>query len=117
MAKDEAKSGAPKSLREEYPNAIPLTGGTGEMFKWERPGARLQGRFLKLRDGSMGGQLVDIDTGDEIVTASAPRTLADALDGVKPGTRVVIQYVGEQQPKKAGGRAYKAFEVVALPER
>lgn len=113
MAKD---SKGAKSLREEFPNSVPLSGGTGEMFKWETPGARLRGRFLKLREGSMGGQLVDLDTGDEIVTASAPRTLADALDGVKPGTTVVIQYIGEQQPKKAGGRPYKAFEVVALPD-
>lgn len=111
-----AKEQKAKSLREEFPNAIPLSGGTGEMFKWDTPGARLQGRFLKLRSGSMGGQLVDIDTGDEIVTASAPQTLADALDGVRAGTRVVIQYTGEQQPKKIGGRPYKAFEVVALPE-
>lgn len=111
MAKDTKDA---KSLRDEYPNSIPLSGGTGDMYKWDTPGTTLRGRFLRLREGSMGGQLVNIDTGTDIVTASAPQTLAESLDGVKPGTEIVIRYVGEAQPKKAGGRPYKQFEVVAL---
>lgn len=114
MGKTDAKE---KSLRDEFPGAVPLTGGQGEMFKWETVGTTLRGRFLRLREGSMGGEIVNIDTGDEIVSASAPKALADALDGVKPGTEVVIRYIGEKQPKRAGGRAYKAFEVVALAEQ
>lgn len=111
MAKD--TKGA-KSLREEFPNSIPLSGGTGDMYKWDTPGQTLRGRFLRLRDGSMGGQLVNLDTGDDIITASAPQTLAESLTGVKPGTEVVIRYVGEVPSKKSGGRPYKQFEVVAL---
>lgn len=104
-----------KSLRDEYPGAVPLTGGMGEMFKWDAPGTTLRGKFLRLRKGSMGGELVNIDTGSDIVTASAPQTLGDALDGVKPGTEIVIRYIGEVASKKVGGRPYKQFEVVALP--
>jgi hypothetical protein len=103
-----------KSLREQYPDAVPLTGGVGETFKWNKPGKELRGRFLRLREGSMGGQLVNIDTGTEVVTASAPQTLADALDGVKPGTEIIIRYLGEEESKKKPGMRYKSFEVVAL---
>jgi hypothetical protein len=112
MAKEQA--GKAKNLRDEFPGSIPLTGGTGDMYKWDTPGQTLRGRFLRLREGSMGGQLVNLDNGTDIVTASAPQTLADALDGVKAGTEIVIRYIGEAQPKKAGGRPYKQFEVVAL---
>lgn len=103
-----------KTLREQYPDSVPLTGGTGETFKWDRPGKELRGKFLRLRDGSMGGQLVNIDTGKEVVTASAPQTLADALDGVKPSTEIIIRYIGEQDSKKKPGMKFKSFEVVAL---
>lgn len=105
---------AARSLREEFPNATPLGGGSGTMFKWNKVGTRLRGKFIRLREGNMGGQLVQLDTGSEIVTASAPTTLADALDGVKPGTEVVIEYQGSQPSKQGGGKEVKLFEVVAL---
>lgn len=103
-----------KSLHEEFPQAVPLTGGEGEMYKWEKAGQTIRGRFIRIREGNMGGDILTLDTGKELLTCSAPRTLADALVDVKPGTEVVIRYLGERQPKKAGGRPYKAFEAVAL---
>lgn len=102
-----------KSLREEYPNSIPLTGSGGETYKWDTPGKTLKGRFVKLREGSMGGHLVLIDTGDRVETASAPGQLVDALDSVKPGQLVVIRYLGEEKSKKTGMN-YKTFEAAAI---
>lgn len=105
-----------KSLREEFPNAVPL--GGGETFlKWEEPGQRLDGRFLRLREGNQGGFIADVDVKQEdgtmaVVSCSAPKMLADALTGIKQGVRVVIQYDGEQTPRK-GGNPYKVFQVVA----
>lgn len=104
-----------KTLREELGNkAVPLTGGTGKTFKWDTPGARLDGRFMSLREGSMGGEMVTLDTGKELVTASAPTMLADALRTLKVGTRVVIRYNGEEVGKN--GQTYKSFEAVALTD-
>jgi hypothetical protein len=103
-----------QTLREQHPGAVPLTGGTGEIFKWDRVGAELSGRFLGLQEGSMGGKMVMLDDGKEIQVASAPTMLAAALDGVKRGTRVVIRYLGARQNKEGG--TYKAFEAIAIPE-
>jgi hypothetical protein len=103
-----------KSLHDEYPQAIPLTGGEGEMYKWEKAGQTIRGKFIRIREGNMGGDILTLDTANGLLTCSAPRTLSDALSDVKPGTEVVIRYLGERQPKKAGGRPYKAFEAVAL---
>lgn len=104
----------PQTLREQHRGAVPLTGGTGETVKWDKEGRELSGRFLGLQEGSMGGQMVKLDDGKEIQVASAPTMLASALEGVKPGTRVVIRYLGERQNKKGG--TYKAFEAIAVPE-
>jgi hypothetical protein len=103
-----------QSLREQHRGAVPLTGGTGETIKWDKEGKELAGRFLGLQEGSMGGQMVKIDDGKDIQVASAPTMLASALDGVKPGTKVVIRYLGERLNKKGG--TYKAFEAVAVPD-
>lgn len=105
-----------KTLRETHRGSVPLTGGTGETFKWDKPGKELAGRFLGLREGSMGGQMVRIDDGKEIQTASAPEMLENALDGVKQGTKVVIRYLGDAPSKRVPGQTYKTFEAVALPE-
>ena len=110
---DAAKKG-PQTLREQHRGAVPLTGGTGETVKWVKEGAELSGRFLGLQEGSMGGQMVKVDDGKEIQVASAPTMLASALEGVKPGTKIVIRYLGERPTKKGG--TFKAFEAVALPE-
>lgn len=109
-----AEKKAPQTLREQHRGAVPLTGGTGETVKWDTVGKELSGRFLGLQEGSMGGQMVKVDDGKDIQVASAPTMLASALDGVKPGTRIVIRYLGERQNKKGG--TYKAFEAVAIPE-
>ena len=106
----------PQTLREQHRGAVPLTGGSGETFKWDVVGKELRGRFLGLSEGSLGGQMVKIDDGKEIQVASAPQMLASALEGVKPGTQVVIRYIGEQPSKRKPGQSYKAFEAIALPE-
>jgi hypothetical protein len=106
-----ADAKSPKSLRDEYPGAVPLT-SEGETFKWDKPGLTLRGKFLRLRAGSMGGDMVMLDTPTGAITASAPKTLADALDGVRQGTEVVIRYTGEEVGQR--GQKYKRFEVVAL---
>lgn len=102
-----------KSLREDAGrDAIPLTGGAWKA--WTKAGQRLKGRFLRLRDGSKGGQIADFDTEEGVVTVSAPQMLADALNGVKAGTMVVIEYQGKKMGKK--GLEYGVFEAVALPD-
>lgn len=109
MANDKAKS-----LHEEFPNAVPLTSGDAPMHKWDKAGSTIRGRFLRLKEGNMGGAILTLDTSNGILSASAPKVLEDALNDVKPGTEVVIRYNGERPAKKAGGRPYKDFEVVAL---
>lgn len=105
---------ASRTLREERRGSVPLTGGAGETFKWDKIGKEIEGRFLGLKDGSMGGQLVKIDDGKTIQVASAPEMLRQALEDVKIGTRIVIRYTGEAANKK--GQSYKTFEAVALPD-
>ena len=104
-----------KSLRDEHAGAVPLTGSTGELHKWESPGQQIEGRFVNLKDGSMGGQIVTLDTGKELISASAPQMLASALADVAPGTWVIIRYLGEAPSKKGG--TYKTFEAVAIPKK
>lgn len=102
-------------LRQKYPGAVPLTADSGtDIYKWTEAGQTLEGRFLRLTSGSAGGDLALMETESGIVSVSAPKMLGDALDGVKSGTRVAIQYLGDKQTK--GGNTYKTFEVVALPE-
>lgn len=105
-----------KSLRERYKGAVPLTGTEKETFKWDWPGTELKGRFIRLRDGSMGGQLALIDTGSKVEACSAPQQLADALDSIKPGTMVVIEYIGQEPSKNNPANTVKRFDVVSLPD-
>lgn len=103
-----------RSLRDEFPDSVPVTASGGETFKWDKIGKRLRGRFIRLRDGSLGGQMALIDTGSRVETASAPVVLAEALESVKPGSEVVIQYMGDQPNKKDPKRRTANFEVVVL---
>ena len=105
-----------KPLRERYKGAVPLTGTEKETFKWTAPGTILKGRFIRLRDGSLGGQLALIDTGTKVESCSAPKQLADALDSVRPGTMVVIEFVSEFPSKANPENHVKQFDVVSLPD-
>ena len=105
-----------KPLRERYKDAVPLTGTEKETFKWTTPGTELKGRFVRLREGSLGGQIALIDTGKKVESASAPAQLADALESVKPGTMVVIEYIGQFPSKNNPENFVKQFDVVSLPE-
>lgn len=104
-----------KSLREQHKGSVPLTGSSDETFKWDAIGKELRGKLLKMKEGGNGGQFVMIDTGRDVVTASAPTGLADALDGVTPGTEVVIRYIADRPPKREGDSPFKVFEAVAIP--
>lgn len=113
-----------KSLRDQYPGSVPLTGSGGETFKWDAAGKTLKGRFLRLKEGGSGkGQFALIDTGKRVETCSAPSQLAEALEATKPGTMVVIRYTGDEESKSGGidpetqkPFRFKNFEVVALPD-
>lgn len=104
-----------KSLRDEFKGSIPLTGSSDETFKWDSIGKTLRGKFLRLRDGGNGGQFVMIDTGRDVVVASAPTGLVDALENVAPGTEVVIRHIADRAPKREGDSPFKVFEAVAIP--
>lgn len=112
------------SLRDQYPGSVPLTGSGGETFKWDTAGKTLKGRFLRIKEGGSGkGQFALIDTGKRVETCSAPTTLAEALEATKPGTMVVIRYMGDEETKSGNidpetqkPYRFKTFEVVALPD-
>lgn len=114
MAKTEKDTQA-RSLRDEVPGSVPLTGSVGELYKWETAGQRIEGRYQGMKDGSMGGQILTIETRDGLLSASAPTMLENALRDVAPGTLVVIRYLGEQPSKKGG--TFKAFEAIAVPKK
>lgn len=104
---------APKARNEyagRYPGAVPLHGGS-ETFKW-KVGEPLEGYYLGLSEGSLGGQMVRIQTGTGVEVASAPTVLAKALSGIKSGTKVAIIFTGTEKSKK--GQDVKLFEVYAL---
>lgn len=119
MAK-ELKIPAPANnqFQNRYPGAVPLHGGA-ETYKWQL-NEPLEGIYLSLQDGSLGGKMVRIQTGNGVETASAPITLARALEGVKTGTKVAIIWTGTQRSKsrkdqKTGQPVdIKVFEVYAI---
>lgn len=104
-----------KTLRDEHKGSIPLTGSSDDTFKWDVIGKTLRGKFLRMRPGGNGGQFVMIDTGRDVVVASAPTGVEDALEGVQPGTEVVIRYIADRAPKREGDSPFKVFEAVAIP--
>lgn len=91
----------------------PLHSATGETIKWDEPGKVVEGIFIALEKGSLGGQMVvlQLPTGRE--AASAPASLVRSLTGLKPGTRVKIEYVGET-PIEGTDRTTKQFRAWAL---
>jgi hypothetical protein len=94
------------------PNATPLHGAQSETFKWEDEGTVLQGIYVGLEDGSMGGKILILQTDKGKERASAPTQLVRALDGIKQGTKLAIEYTGTV--KSAAGRSVKQFKVWAL---
>lgn len=93
-------------------NATPLHGASPETFKWAEVGTVLQGVYVGLEDGSMGGKILILQTEKGKERASAPIQLVRALDGIKQGTKLAIEYTGEV--KAASGRMVKQFKVWAL---
>lgn len=94
------------------PGAVPLHSAQAETFKWEEVGAVLQGVYVGQEKGSMGGQIVIVQTEKGKERASAPTQLVRALDGITQGTKIAIEYTGEV--KAASGRMVKQFKVWAL---
>jgi hypothetical protein len=94
------------------PGATPLHGAQSETFKWEDHGTVLEGIYIGLEDGSMGGKILILQTSKGKERASAPTQLVRALDGIKQGTKLAIQYDGEVKAKS--GRMVKQFKVWAL---
>lgn len=93
--------------------AVPLHNASGETFKWDEPGKVLQGVFIGTKKGSKS-MLVIVQTEQGKQAASAPRTLLDSLDGLTPGAKVAIEYVGEDAPKAGFENGLKRFNVWAL---
>lgn len=101
------KNQSQAKTRTEHPEGgRPLTGGS-----W-RPWVENEvvvGTFLRLREGDKG-YLVDLVLEDGTnVTASAPKMLADALDGCKEGTKISVIYRGKKMSKKSG-KEYAVFD-------
>lgn len=92
--------------------ATPLHGASPETFKWEQEGTVLQGVYVGQEKGSMGGQIVIIQTEKGKERASAPIQLVRALEGIAQGTKLAIEYTGEV--KAQSGRMVKQFKVWAL---
>lgn len=105
MAKG-SQSQAPAQA-EHAPGGKPLTGGSWR--PWVENEA-LVCNLVRLRSGDKGF-IVDLtlDDGTQIA-ASAPKMLADALDGVEEGARLSIIYRGKKAAKK-GGKEYSVFDV------
>ena len=82
--------------------------GGGTFFKWDTPGAALEGTWQGQREGKFG-QLGTISTGNGSVTFPLHTALEMAMDGLAEGTEVRIVYTGKQMSK--GGREFKAFDV------
>lgn len=108
---DSQKPGQPKGFTPP-PGATPLHGAQQQTFKWEDAGTTLQGVYVGLEDGSMGGKILILQTDKGKERASAPLQLVRALDGIKQGTKLAIEYTGEV--KAASGRMVKQFKVWAL---
>lgn len=73
-----------------------------ETFKWNEPGDTLVGTYMGMVEGSLGGELVRVDTDDGIHAASAPVRLATALQSVTPGQVIKIVYQGEVKAGQFG---------------
>lgn len=113
MAGESRKPSAPA------PRGTPLHSATGKTIKWDEPGKRIEGIFIALEEGSLGGKMVVLQLATGRESASAPAPLARALAGVKTGTKIVIEYQGEQalegEPGEDGQpRRTKLFKVWAL---
>jgi len=82
--------------------------------KWDEPGVEIEGEFLGLVPGSLGGKLVrlrEIGAGGQpsIVVASAPARLETALSVVSEGDHIKIVYNGTIEGGRYG--TVKDFEV------
>lgn len=102
----------PKKGYTPPPGARPLHGAQGETFKWEVVGTVLQGVYIGLEDGSMGGKILILQTDKGKERASAPTQLIRALEGLNVGTKLAIEYTGTV--KSQAGRDVKQFKVWAL---
>jgi len=116
MAEESRKPSRPTA---PPPRGTPLHSATGKTIKWDEVGKRVEGIFIALEEGSLGGKMVvlQLSTGRE--SASAPAPLARALLGVKAGTKICIEYQGEQELEGERGedgkpRRTKLFKVWAL---
>lgn len=91
------------------PGAKEVGGSLAPMYKWERIGQQLTGRFVNMKV-FRNGHLAKIVTDDgEVVTFSAPTMLADRLELCVQGDRLTIALVGETPSTR--GNPVKQFKV------
>jgi len=104
----------PKSLRDDFAGSTPMTTDK-PMLKWDKPGQRLRGKFIRVKEGSLSNQhILMLETADGVIQVSCPVRLQDALDGIRAGAEIVIQYDGQDKPKKEGQQGMRNFQVVQL---
>jgi hypothetical protein len=86
------------------------TGG-GTIRKWaDLPGTKIEGVFMKLRQGQQNyTPLASIKTETGIIDVPAPYKLRELLEPVQPGAYVWITHTGKIQLK--GGKTMNTFEV------
>ena len=94
------------------PGAVEVGGSQAPMYKWEKVGQSLVGRFIEVKP-FRNGHLAKLVTDEgEICTFSAPTILADRLNVLAKGDRIMVGFVSE----KASGKAspIKEFKVWKL---
>lgn len=90
-----------------------------ETFKWDQVGKHIEGEYMGMKPGSMGGMLATVRLlrSTELVTFSAPQILEDMLKTVRAfdpetgdaGQAIYIVFNGEV--KSAAGRPVKQFDL------
>lgn len=91
--------------------------GGGDFLKWETVGQTLEGIWQGTKPGKFGDLgMIDAGGGGEAKVFPLHTALALLCEGLKIGTEVRIEYLGEELNARTG-REFKAFNVYeAKPE-
>ena len=95
-----------------------IRGNQGPILKWETPGQKIEGVYVRLRDGKKfannaeKSKLLDLRQRDGTqISTGAPTALAGKMADVVIGAYVWIEYLGKERSK--AGNEFKNFKVEA----
>jgi hypothetical protein len=79
---------------------------------WTEPGQTVEGILSAKREGNYAGGLADVDTSEGARTFGLTTMLARLFAQIEPGTRVRVEYLGEERSRN--GHSYKNFAVAVF---